>query len=243
MGRPSVVWTDSTVSAGSTGPDGSDGVGILVARVHVGPDGPVAEGVLEHPVRAANPAAAEGVPVVVDDAPAGPGRVEVRDGPGDALGDPPRQDRGIGGIGGTSQGPHRRRGRMRVRRRDQHPIGGDAGPFPRPAPWRGRAARGASCSYRPPRSPAGSAVVEDQAPGEERVVDLRRAGLEEAPVDEDREACRRDVDRAAPARSAMLGGMPAAGPRRSAAGQTSLACQDQERRGEKPRGRDCEPSW
>ena len=42
------------------------------------------------------------------------------------------------------------------------------------------------------------AVVEDEAPGEQRVVDLGRAVLEEAAVDQDREGPGRHIDRGSP---------------------------------------------
>ncbi len=55
---------------------GCDRVGVLVAGVHVGPDGPLAEGIVEHLVRPADPSPAVGVLVVVDHTPADAGRLK-----------------------------------------------------------------------------------------------------------------------------------------------------------------------
>ena len=144
---------------------------------------------------------------------------------------------GIGRIGRAAQGTHRRRGGMGVRCRDQHalrwgfPSCSRAISLARSSRSRGImqlstttiASRVASSSRTRHRAKSGSLT-------------LRRAGLEKAAVDQDREARRRDVDRAGPGAECMP-----AGSRGLASGdrlrmQASLACQDQERRGEEPRG-------
>ncbi len=106
---------------------GGDDVGVLVAGVHVGPDGPLAEGIVDHPIGSADPSPAEGVLGIVHGAPADAGRLEVRGGALDRRGDPGREGRGISGVGRGAQGPHHRRRRVGVRGRDQHPIDGDPG--------------------------------------------------------------------------------------------------------------------
>ena len=144
--------------------------------------------------------------------PARAGRRQVRRGAGDASAIRPGKNAGIGRIGRAAQSPHRRRCRVRVRCRDQHAIGGNAGLLAGRSPWPGRAARGASCSYRRRRSPAAShPSSRTRQRAKSAVVDLRRAGLEEPPLIRTGKLLGETSTAAAPAARSCAGRCPARG--------------------------------
>ena len=148
-----------------------DRVRVLVAGVHVGADRPQAERVGEHLVGPIDPAPAVGVLEVVDRCPSDPGRGQVPRGLLDRLGDPAGQVLDVFGVRATAEGRDRRGGRVRVRGRDQHPLGRDsrrlAGPLLRHVH---QLARQSAAIHHDDRQ-ACHAVVEHQATRRERVVD------------------------------------------------------------------------
>jgi hypothetical protein len=80
-------------------------VGVQMPRMHVGSNGSIAERVVEHPVRAADPAAGKGVLVIVDRCPAQPCGNEIGGRSRDCLGNSIGQERNIGRVGRASEGP------------------------------------------------------------------------------------------------------------------------------------------
>ena len=105
------------------------------------------------------------------------------------------QDRDIIGVGRGAQRPHRRRAPSACASPRSASGRWGSRSSRGPAPWPDRAARGASCSYRPRRSPAGSCRRRAPGiwPGSGRSACVARA-CEESAVDDDREAFRRDID-------------------------------------------------
>ncbi len=172
-----------------------DRLGVLVTGVHVGPNGLLAERVVDHLVRASDPSSAMGMLRIIDNTPTDSGRLEIAIGTLDRLGDPPREDLHVIGIGRGAQRAHRRGCRMSMRGGDQHPIGGDSGLLLRHGlGFVEQLARHHAAIDHHDRQPAGS-IIEHQASGPDRVVHPRGLGLQEAAVDHHRELPRRDIDR------------------------------------------------
>ena len=95
------------------------------SRVHIRPHGRIAERVVGHAVGTNDPATHSCVISCVLDRPADLSRFQMRLRLGNGVGNLHSQERHIRRIGIGPQTPHRRRRRVRVRRRDQHPIGPD----------------------------------------------------------------------------------------------------------------------
>ena len=98
------------------------GIRTLMARMHVRPDVHLSKRIREHAIRPANPPPIKRMLPVIDRRPPHPGRLEIFYRRNDRFGNFPRQHRGIFRVDPTSQTPHRRRRRMRVRGADQHLV-------------------------------------------------------------------------------------------------------------------------
>jgi hypothetical protein len=182
---------------------GRDGIRVDMTRMHVGSNASIAERVVEHPVRAADPAAAECVLVIVDRSPAESGGCKIRSRPRDCLGNSPWQERDIGRVGRASQGPHGRWRRISVGCRDQHAVRGNPRLFMGHLLGTVEQLPGHHAAIDNDDRQMRRAIVEHQAFREQRVVDLGRTVLEKSPVDQDREGPGRHVNRMSPGAKSM----------------------------------------
>ena len=104
-----------------------DVVLVLVARVHHGPDGPVAEGIELHAVRSGNPATAMREPGCPDLGPSDAGGFQLGVSLPDALGNLSWKKLGVGGVGhGPETEIHDARGTVRVGRGNKDAVGRNA---------------------------------------------------------------------------------------------------------------------
>ena len=85
---------------------------------------------------------------------------------------------------------------MSVRCRNQHPAGGDAGFFARHLLGTIKQFPGHHAAINDHDRQLGRAIVQDQAPGEDRIAQLRRAALQKPSIHKNREGTGRNVDRA-----------------------------------------------
>ena len=113
--------------AGINGPGRSDGIRAHMARMHVGADRRLAEGIGDEAVGAPDPAAVEGVVPVVGGGPPDAGGRQFAMRLDDGFGDARRQRCGVCRIHATPEAAHGGWGRMRVGGGDHHPVGRDAG--------------------------------------------------------------------------------------------------------------------
>ena len=176
-----------------------------MAGVHVSEPCRIAEGIDNARLRPAHPASVVGVVPVVDLPPADPGRSEARVGGYDRRGNRRRQPGRVGRIDAGSQTRKSCRGGVRVGRRNQHPLDRDAGLCRgkrlRLVDERLRHHAGVDDDQRQAHGlpPIRTAVIEDDRPDEERIVDAVGPGLQKPPGDDRRGfrrgVARRDVDR------------------------------------------------
>ena len=185
---------------------GTDHVGVLVTRMHVGPHGPLSERIVEHLVGAANPAPAVGVHLVVDCTKTDARWLQVLDRPLDRLGNLAWQDLHVRFIGRAAECPHRRRCRVGVRGRNQNSIAAQPGLFLRQGFCPIDQLAGHHAGIDHDEGQPGRPVIQHEALGPNRVLDARGLALEETTVDQDRELRRRDVDGTRTCTKDSLGG-------------------------------------
>ena len=169
-------------------------------RVHVGKPRRIAEGIDNARLRPAHPAPVVGVVPVIDFPPADSGRGEALVGRHDRRRNRRRQPGRVRRIDAGSQTRKSRRGGVRMGRRDHDPLDRDAGPRRckrlRLVDERLRHHAGIDDDQRQAhrRPPLGAAVLQDDRPDEERIVDTIGPPFEK-PSGDDRRGFRRGVAR------------------------------------------------